>query len=86
MASEKTQLMVTTHSPYFVNAINPKELWMLFRDQKGFTHSKCASEMKGIGDFSSNGALLGDLWMEGFFEFGDPLVNAGGPAPKTSNL
>lgn len=86
MASEKTQLMVTTHSPYFVNAINPKELWILFRDQKGFTHSKCASEMKGIGDFSSNGALLGDLWMEGFFEFGDPLVNAGGPAPKTSNL
>jgi hypothetical protein len=24
------------------------------------------------------GALLGDIWMEGHFEFGDPLTNAGG--------
>jgi hypothetical protein len=35
--------------------------------------------MPGIQDFVNQGALLGDLWMEGHFDVGDPLTNAGGP-------
>jgi len=35
--------------------------------------------MKGIGEFMDSGALLGDLWMEGHFEVGDPLTASGGP-------
>jgi hypothetical protein len=29
-------LMVTTHSPFFVNGLRPEELWVLYRDEKGF--------------------------------------------------
>ena len=77
-ASASSQLMITTHSPYFVNGLRAEEVWVLYRDEQGFTVCKRASEMRGINDFLEAGAKLGYLWMEGFFEVGDPLTNAGG--------
>ena len=78
-ASALSQLMITTHSPYFVNGLRAEEVWVLYRDERGFTVCKRTSEMQGIEDFLEAGAKLGQLWMEGYFEFGDPLTNAGGP-------
>ena len=78
-ATGHTQLMVTTHSPFFVNALRPDELWVLYRDEQGYTQGRCASDMRGIEEFVRAGAKLGDPWMEGHFEVGDPLVEAGGP-------
>lgn len=78
-ASASAQLLVTTHSPFFVNGLTPRELWVLYRDVDGYTKARRASHMKNINDFMENGALLGDLWMEGHFDVGDPQTNAGGP-------
>lgn len=50
---------------------------MLFRTTEGFTEARRVSGMQGIKEFMAEGALLGDLWMEGHFEVGDPLTNAG---------
>ncbi len=72
------QLMVTTHSPFFVNALRPEEVWVLYRNEKGYTEGRRASDMKGIQEFMDAGAKLGQLWMEGFFEVGDPLTASGG--------
>ena len=76
--SAKTQLMVTTHSPDFVDGLKPEEVWILFRDVRGYTHARRTSEMEGIREFQEEGALLGSLWMEGYFDAGDPLTNSGG--------
>ena len=78
-ASASSQLMISTHSPHFVNGLHAEEVWVLYRDERGFTVCKRTSEMQGIKDFLEAGAKLGYLWMEGYFEFGDPLTNAGGP-------
>ena len=78
-ASAFSQLMITTHSPHFINGLRAKEVWVLYRDEQGFTVCKRTSEMQGIKKFLETGAKLGQLWMEGYFEFGDPLTNAGGP-------
>ena len=78
-ATAQTQMMVTTHSPFFVNGLRPEELWVLYRDEQGFTQVRRASDMLGIKEFIAEGALLGQLWMEGYFEVGDPLTNNGGP-------
>ena len=77
--SMMSQLIITTHSPHLVNELSPEEVWVLYRDEQGFTVCKRASEMLGINEFIEAGATLGKLWMEGYFEFGDPLTNAGGP-------
>jgi predicted ATPase len=76
-AAASAQLMVTTHSPFFLNAVRPQEAWVLFRNVDGFTEARRASEMRGIKEFMEEGALLGNLWMEGHFEVGDPLTNSG---------
>ncbi len=77
-AASKTQLMVTTHSPFFVNGLRPEEVRVLYRDEKGYTQSKCAADMIGIKEHIAEGAKLGYLWTEGYFEVGDPLVASGG--------
>ncbi len=78
-AAAQTQLLVTTHSPFFVNGLTPKELWVLYRDEQGYTSARRADDMLGIRDHVKCGASLGHLWAEGYFEVGDPLVNSGGP-------
>jgi predicted ATPase len=77
-AAENSQLMVTTHSPFFVNGLRPEELWVLYRDDQGFTQAKCTADMPGVKEFMDEGALLGNLWIEGHFDVGDPLINVGG--------
>ncbi len=74
-----SQLIITTHSPYLVNELSAEEVWVLYRDEQGFTVCKRASDMLGVEHLLDAGAKLGKLWMEGYFEFGDPLTNAGGP-------
>ncbi len=76
-AAAVSQLMVTTHSPFFVNSLRPEETWVVYRGEEGFTRARRASEMKGIKEFMAEGAQLGQLWMEGHFEVGDPLTNSG---------
>ena len=83
-ASAHTQLMVTTHSPFFVNGLRPEELWVLYRDEDGYTQAVNTGRMPKVRAFIEEGALLGDLWMEGHFDIGDPLVNSGGPKTNYS--
>lgn len=74
-----SQFIITTHSPHLVNELSADEVWVLYRDEQGFTVCKRASDMLGVESLLDAGAKLGKLWMEGYFEFGDPLTNAGGP-------
>ncbi len=74
-ATDKSQLLVTTHSPFFINRLKPEQLRLLYRDDNGFTVAKATSEIEGIREFIKEGASLGDLWMEGHFKVGDPLGN-----------
>jgi predicted ATPase len=76
-AAARTQLIVTTHSPFFVNALGAEEVWVLYRDAHGFTQARRASEMPGIEDLVASGGKLGRLWVEGFFDAGDPLTQSG---------
>lgn len=73
-AASRSQVLVTTHSPFFVNGLRPEELWVLDRGDDGYARAKKASEMAKVAAQVRAGAELGALWMEGFFEAGDPLV------------
>ena len=79
-ASSRTQLLVTTHSPFFLNALRPNEVRVLWRDEQGYTQTRRAADLLGVSEFVEQGALLGQLWMEGQLGVGDPLVNQGAPS------
>ncbi len=79
-AAARTQLLATTHSPFFLNALRPEEVRVLWRDEQGYTRTQRASDLPGVPEFMQHGALLGDLWMEGQLGVGDPLVRRGAPS------
>lgn len=78
-ATERSQLLITSHSPFLINAMKGDEVRVLYRDEQGFTQAVRAGDIPGINEFMQAGAALGHLWMEGHFGVGDPLVNQGAP-------
>lgn len=78
-ATDRTQLLVTTHSPFFLNGLRPEEVRVLWRDDQGYTRAERVIDRPGVKEFVDHGALLGQLWMEGQLGVGDPLVNQGAP-------
>ena len=81
-ACKRTQLLVTTHSPFFLDELQPREVRVLWRDDTGYTRTQIVSACRGVNEFVDQGARLGDLWMEGHFGAGDPLVNQGAPSGR----
>jgi predicted ATPase len=71
--SARAQVLVSTHSPFFVNGLSPEEVWVFDRGPDGYATAVRASEMAGVSQMSSAGSQLGDLWMESYFSQGDPL-------------
>ena len=78
-AAGATQILVTTHSPFFLDALRPREVRVLWRDESGYTRCHALDRNKKVKAFMDAGALLGDLWMEGHFGVGDPLTAGGMP-------
>ncbi len=76
-AADRSQMLVTTHSPYFADALAPKELWVLYRGDDGFSRTQRASEIDRVAEMKEAGGSLGDLWMEGYFGVGDPFAGTG---------
>ncbi len=69
---QQTQVLVSSHSPYFIDALQPKELWVMERSTNGFSTIARSDRLKGIPEFIVEGASLGALWFEGQFRRGNP--------------
>lgn len=64
-ATKQSQLLVTTHSPFFINGLSAGQVRVLSRDSDGYTKIQTARDIPGIPDHIQEGASLGDLWIEG---------------------
>ncbi|WP_016907041.1 AAA family ATPase [Streptomyces xiaopingdaonensis] len=67
-SSEQSQVLVTTHSHDFVNACRPEEVIALYRDASGYTRVVRPNKISLVMDMMNQGALLGTLWQEQYFE------------------
>ena len=61
------QLFVTTHSPFFVNALVPEQVWVLEKGEDGFSAIRQASSYEFVSDLIEEGAEMGDLWYSKYF-------------------
>ncbi|MCQ5130546.1 AAA family ATPase [Butyricicoccus faecihominis] len=61
------QLFVTTHSPFFVNALSPEQVWVLEKSVDGFSTAARASDYDFVTDLVDEGAFMGDLWYSKYF-------------------
>jgi predicted ATPase len=65
------QVMVSTHSPDFLNAGRLDEVFWLTKVE-GYTQIRRASEIELLQNLVNEGDQLGTLWKQGFFEGADP--------------
>ncbi len=63
-----SQIFVTTHQPYFVDALEPDEVWVLEKGEDGFAQIKRASEDPLINNLVSEGLPLGGLWYSDYLD------------------
>jgi len=62
------QIFVTTHQPYFVDALNPEEVWVLERGDDGFSTIRRAADDPLIQNLVQEGLPLGGLWYSDYLD------------------
>lgn len=66
------QVLVSTHSPDFLNAVELDEVfWLVKKD--GGTQIRRARDDTQIAAYMADGDKMGNLWKQGFFEGADPI-------------
>ena len=62
------QIFVTTHQPYFVDALTPDETWILEKGSDGFSTIYRASNDNVVGAMVDEGLPLGGLWYSDYLD------------------
>lgn len=70
-ANRGGQVLVSTHSPDFLNAVELDEVCWLIK-QQGNTEIRRARDNEQIAAYMAEGDKMGYLWKQGFFEGVDP--------------
>ena len=65
------QVMVSTHSPDLLNAINLKEVFWLVKN-KGLTEFRRAQDDPQVKKYMEDGDRMGNLWKQGLFTGANP--------------
>jgi predicted ATPase len=63
-----SQVFVTTHQPYFVDALEPEEVWVLEKQVTGISTIKRASDYRYVQDMADEGQPLGSLWYSDYLD------------------
>lgn len=62
------QLFITTHQPYFVDALAPDETWILEKGPDGFSNIRRASDDETVKAMVDEGLPLGSLWYSDYLD------------------
>ena len=63
-----SQVFVTTHQPYLVDALEPEEVWILEKGEDGFASIRRASDDPTIVNMVAEGLPLGGLWFSDYLD------------------
>lgn len=62
------QIFVTTHQPYFVDALSPEEVWILDKGPDGYSFIRRVSDLDIVKNLVEEGMPLGGLWYSDYLE------------------
>ena len=63
-----SQIFITTHQPYLVDALDPKEVWILEKGADGFSTIRRASDDPIVNNMVEAGLPLGGLWYSDYLD------------------
>ena len=66
--SRGSQVFITTHQPYFVDSLEPKEVWILEKGEDGFSTISRASDDPIVNSMVEEGLPLGGLWYSDYLD------------------
>ena len=64
----RSQVFVTTHQPYFIDALDPEEVWILDKGEDGFASISRASDNLIVKNMVEEGLPLGSLWYSDYLD------------------
>ena len=62
------QILLTTHHPYVVDAMDPCEVWAMARGKDGFATIMPVAELPNVQRMVDEGQYLGSLWYSGHLD------------------
>jgi len=62
------QIFVTTHQPYFVDALAPEEVWILEKGSDGYSTLRRVSDIEIVQNMVNEGLPLGGLWYSDYLD------------------
>lgn len=65
---DDSQVFITTHQPYLVSALEPKEVWILDKAEDGFSKIRRASDDPLVNNLVEEGLPLGGLWYSDYLD------------------
>jgi predicted ATPase len=72
MRTRGPQVLVTTHSPNFVDALNPNEVWIFNKGGDGYSSLTRAADLHGVQELFDEGIPMGSQWYSNHFGIGSP--------------
>lgn len=65
---KSSQIFVTTHQPYFVDALDPSEVWILEKGTDGFSRAQHVAKLDIVKNLVAEGLPLGGLWYADYLD------------------
>ena len=62
------QIFVTTHQPYFVDALSAAEVWILEKGADGYSTIRRVSDLEVVKNLLDEGLPLGGLWYSDYLD------------------
>lgn len=63
-----SQIFVTTHQPYFVDALSADEVWILEKGSDGYSTVRRVSDLVDVRNLVDEGLPLGGLWYSDYLD------------------
>lgn len=63
-----SQIFITTHQPYFVDALSPGEVWVLEKGNDGYSTIRRTSDDPIVNNMVNEGLPLGGLWYSDYLD------------------
>ncbi len=63
-----SQIFITTHQPYLLDALDPEEVWILKKNKDGFSEIQRASNIEIVRNMVDEGLQLGGLWYSDYLD------------------
>lgn len=66
--NDNTQLIITTHQPFLIDALDPRDVWIMSKGNDGCSRIQRASDNRKVTSLVAEGLPMSGLWYGGYLD------------------